>query len=85
MACQVNRKPMPKALLIHPNRIEEMGNLDAVAQTEGKKALHAGNDNVFIYPWNRRFKDRRGVEWFLVIVEEEVGCTKAQEQGKDVV
>ena len=81
MAWRVNRQP--KALLIHPNGIDGMKNLMAVAQALGQKALHTDNP-IHVYPWNDRFEDRRGVKWFLVVVEE-MECTKTQVQGADDV
>lgn len=84
MSWQVNRKNAePKALLIHPDGIDVMNNLMKVAQALGQKALHT-DDPIYVYPWNDRFEDRRGVKWFLVIVEK-MECTNNQVQGKDVV
>lgn len=77
MAWQVNGKTW--ALVIHPEGIEDMGNLLAVARAEGQKLLRC---KVRVHPLA---KEMNGC--FVVLVEPcEVGRTNNQMQGKaDVV
>lgn len=81
MAWKANRKP--RALVIHPDGIDGMKNLTSVAQALGKNVFHTENP-IHVYPWNKRFEDRRGIKWYVVVVEE-MECTGTQEQGKDDV
>lgn len=67
---------MMKRLIIHPNRIDDMGNLLAVARAEGKRAL-CTSANVRVHPWIGKEDD-----CFVVIVENKVGRTNNQMQGK---
>ena len=51
MAWQVNRKT--RALLIHPGRIRDMGDLLQIARAEGQKLLHT---KVRVYPLPKTYK-----------------------------
>lgn len=73
---------MIKALVIHPKRIEDTGNLLGVARSLGRKAFRT-DGNVRVHPWVRRI-EIKGVNYFVVVVEE-MSCTTTQEQGKDDV
>jgi len=55
---------MRKALVIHPNRVFDLGDLVAIARAEGKKALRT--EKVRVLP--RIFDDPDGN--FVVLVEE---------------
>lgn len=76
MAWQVNRKT--RALVIHPGRIDDMGDLLAIARAKGQELLHA---KVRVHPIAKLIDG-----WFVVLVTpNEVGCTDAQGYGKDDV
>jgi len=60
---------MLKALVIHPKRIEDTGNLLAVARSLGRDVFHT-DGNVRVHPWVRRI-EIRGVNYFVVVVEDE--------------
>jgi len=72
----MNRKM--KALVIHPGRIDDMGDLLAVARAEGRKAFGT-NGKIRVHPVAKE------VDGCFVVVVEEIGCTGTQEQGKDDV
>lgn len=76
MAWQVNRKT--RALLIHPGRIRDMGDLLQIARAEGQKLL---GSRVRVHPLTKWLDG-----YFVVLVEpNEIGCTSTQGYGKDDV